>query len=278
LAIFHTESMAAGPQPTKKERQAQARAEREEAERRTAAGARRNRRLWQLGGLVALAAIVVVVAIIVSSGGSKSTATPKKQAGETVPGQSLAAEEFDGIPQSGATLGNPKAPYTIVEYGDLVCPACKAYSDQIIPTVVQNFVRTGKVKMEFRPFAFVRPWSKPAAQYGWAAAQQDKMWNFAKLWYLNQGDESTNYVNDAFARKIASGVPGLDADKLIAASKGAQAKADTAATAQQFNAHGFNATPSFTAGATGHAQQPFDMGQSASEANTNVGKLVAGGT
>jgi protein-disulfide isomerase len=269
--------MAAGPQSTKKQRREEARAAREEQERRSAADARRKRRLWQLGGLVGLAAIVVVVAIAISSGGSKSS-TPKQQAGEKVPGQSLVAEEFNGIPQSGATLGNPKAPYTIVEYGDLVCPACKAYSDQIIPTVVQNFVRTGKVKMEFRPFAFVRPWSAPAARYGWAAAQQDKMWNFAKLWYLNQGDESTNYVNDAFARKIASGVPGLDADKLIAASKGAQAKADAAGTAQQFNAHGFNATPSFTAGATGKAQKPFDLGQSASDANTNVGKLVAGGT
>src|ERR671938_601773 len=136
--------MAAGPQSTKRQRREAARAAREALERQQSAAAARRRRLIQLGGLVGLAAIVVVVAIVISSGSSKS-GTPKKQAGETVPGQSLVAAEFDGIPQSGAVLGNPKAAHTLVEYGDLICPACKAYSDQIIHTIVDKYVRTGRL-------------------------------------------------------------------------------------------------------------------------------------
>jgi protein-disulfide isomerase len=268
--------MAAGPQSTRRERRERARAEREERERQAAAAEARKRRLYQLGGLVALAAVVVIVAIVVSSGGNSST--PTKKAGENVPGQSLVSAEFDGIPQANQVLGNPKAAHTLVEFGDLVCPACKAYSDQIIPTIVQNYVRTGKLRMEFRPFGFIRPYSERAAEYAWAAGKQNKLWNFSKLWYLNQLDENDNYVNDAFARKIGSGVPGLDVNRLIADSKTAAAKQQADTTAQQFQAFGFDATPSFAAGTTGGTLKSFDIGQSASDANAAVGKLVGGGT
>jgi protein-disulfide isomerase len=258
-------------QPPRKERREQARAAREAAERREAAQAVRRRRLIQLGGLVGLAAVVVVVAIAISSGGAKG---PQKKAGEKVAGQSLVAAEFDGIPQNGAVLGDPKAPATLVEYGDLVCPACKAYSDDVIPAIVQKYVRTGKLRMEFKAFQFVRPWSQQAAQYAWAAGEQDKLWNFSKLWYLNQGDESTNYVNDAFARNIASGVPGLDAAKLIADSKSAKVKNEAAGTAKEFQTFGFDATPSFAGGPTGDTLKPVDLSQDPDKA---VAALVAAG-
>jgi protein-disulfide isomerase len=269
--------MAAGPHSSKRQRRDEARAAREQLVQQQAAEARRRRRLIQLGGLVGLAAIVVVVAIVISSGSSNS-GTPTKKAGEKVPGQSLVSAEFDGIPQSGAVLGNPKAAHTLVEYGDLICPACKSYSDQIIPSIVQKYVRTGKLRMELRPFGFIRDWSTPAAHYAWAAAEQNKLWNFSKLWYLNQLDENDNYVNDAFARKIAGGVPGLDANKLIADSKSAKAKSEASQTAAQFQALGFDATPSFAAGTTGGTMKSFDLGQSASDADSAVAKLVAGGT
>ena len=260
----------AQPQSPRSERRAQAREAREAAERHDAAQATRRRRLIQLGGLVGLAAVVVVVAIAISSGGAKG---PAKQAGEKVPGQSLVVDEFNGIPQSGAVLGNPKAAHTLVEYGDLVCPACKAYSDDVIPAIVQKYVRAGKLRMEFKAFAFVRPYSLPAAKYAWAAGRQDKLWNFSKLWYLNQGDETKNYVSDAFARRIASGVPGLDANQLIADSKSATVKAEVDSTAQEFQTFGFNATPSFAGGPTGGKLAPVDLSQNPDKA---VAALIAG--
>jgi protein-disulfide isomerase len=264
----------ANAQETRKERRQAARAAREEAERQEAAAAARKRRLIQLGGLVALAAIVVVVAIVISSGGASG---PKKSASENVAGQSLAAEQFDGIPQSGAVLGDPKAPATLVEYGDLVCPACKAYSDDVLPPLIEKYVRTGKLKMEFKPFQFVRPWSLQAAQYSYAASLQNKGWNFDRIWYINQGDESENYVTDEFARKIASGVPGLDANKLIADSKTQAAKDAAAKVAQEFQGLGFDSTPSFTGGKTGGTLKPVDLSQNPDQA---VQKLIAdaGGT
>lgn len=265
--------MSQPQQETRRERRAQARAARVEAEQRAATEARRRRRLTQLGGALVLAAIVVVVAIVVSSNHA-SPGAPK--AGEKAAGGNLATQEFSGIPQSGDTLGNPKATHTLVEYGDLVCPACKAYSDQIIPTVVQDYVRTGKLRLQFMPFQFVRPYSELAAQYGWAAAEQNKMFQFAKVWYTNQGDESVNYVNDAFARKIAAAVPGLNANRLIRDSRSAKVKREAAATLQAFNARGLNQTPSFVGGTTGGTLANIDLGGSTDSAKSALDQLVAG--
>jgi protein-disulfide isomerase len=265
--------MAQPQQQSRRERREQARSARLEAERQAAAEARRRRRLIQLGGAIVLAAIVVVVAIAVSSNHA-SPGAPK--AGQKASGGELAKAEFGGIPQRGDVLGNPNAPHTLIEYGDLVCPACKAYSDQIIPTVVQNYVRTGKLRLQFQPFKFVRPWSQLAAQYGWAAAAQNKMFEFAKVWYANQGDESTNYVNDAFARSIAAAVPGIDADRLIRDSRTAKVKAQAAATLRSFNARGLNQTPSFVGGTTGGTLTDVDLGGSTGSAKAAIDKLIAG--
>jgi protein-disulfide isomerase len=262
--------MANAQGSSRRERREEARVARQEAERREAAQAARRRRLFQLGGLVGIAAVVVVVAIVISSGGASG---PKKQGNEAVAGQTLAAQEFDGIPQSGDALGDPKAPHTLVEYGDLVCPACKAYSDDILPPLIQKYVRSGKLRMEFKAFGFVRPWSQPAAQYSYAAGLQDKAWTFDRVWYINQGDESSNYVNDAFARKIASGVPGLNADKLIADSKTAAAKSAVAKNQAEFQSFGFDATPSFAGGTTGGTLKPVDLSQNPDQA---VADLIAG--
>jgi protein-disulfide isomerase len=259
----------ANAQETRKDRRQAARAAREEAERVEAAAATRKRRLIQLGGLVALAAIVVVVAIVISSGGAKA---PTKSPSENVAGQDLAAQEFGGIRQSGGTLGDPKAPVTLVEYGDLVCPACKAYSDDVLPPLIQKYVRSGKLKMEFKPFRFVRPYSLQAAQYSYAAALQNKGWDFDRIWYINQGDESDNYVTDEFARRIASGVPGLDANKLIADSKTPAAKEAATKVAQEFQTLGFNSTPSFAGGKTGATMKPVDLSQNPDKA---VSDLIA---
>jgi protein-disulfide isomerase len=263
--------MAAPQQQTRKERREQARSTREQAERQAATAATRRKRLIRLGGVLALAAVVVVVGIVVSSHGAKPVA-PK--AGEKVAGQQAAAAEFAGIQQSGSVLGNPKATHTLVEYGDLMCPACKAYSDDIIPSVVQNYVRTGKLRLEFKPFGFIRPWSGQAAQYAWAAGEQNKMFNFSKLWYTNQLSEDVNYANDAFARKIAAGVPGLDANRLIRDSASAKAKASVTTTGQAFTTLGFNATPSFAGGKTGGVQRPIDLGGSTASAKQALDALV----
>lgn len=62
-----------------------------------------------------------------------------------------------GIPQSGNVLGSSSAHVTLIEYADPQCPACRLYTETIVPTVVNDYVRPGKIDTEYRGFPFIGP-------------------------------------------------------------------------------------------------------------------------
>src|SRR5205807_9810713 len=53
-------------------------------------------------------------------------------------------------PQSGNTLGRPNAPVTMQYFGDLQCPVCKSFTEGALQPLIQNYVRPGILKIEFR--------------------------------------------------------------------------------------------------------------------------------
>jgi protein-disulfide isomerase len=258
--------MATNPaeRKTRDQRRQEAQDQRRATEAAAAAGAARRRRLWQLLAVVAGAAVVVVVAIAISSSGGKSA--PKLQAGHRPPGTAVVTSEFAGIPEHGTTLGNPSAPGTMHEYADLKCPICREYSLTILPKLISRYVRPGKLKIVFEPQHFVGEQYNPgdsgaAATFALAAARQNRMWPFSELFYTNQQDETTRYVTDAFLRQIASGVPGLDADRALEERSDPEIQRELAAAGESFNANGFTGTPSFTLGPSNGAQKPIDTSQ-----------------
>lgn len=52
----------------------------------------------------------------------------------------------------GIAIGNPKARVTLVEYGSLTCPHCRDFARDGEPVLLANYVRSGKVRFEFRNF------------------------------------------------------------------------------------------------------------------------------
>jgi hypothetical protein len=195
---------------------------------------RRTRRLWTLGGAGGLAAIVVAVLIAVSQSGGGGGGSTQRVAD--------VSPLFAGIPQSGATLGRPAAPVTMVEYVDLQCPFCREYTEAVLPTVVRRYVRTGKLRIQLRTVAFIGGDSARAAAAAAAAAKQNRMWQFADLFYLDQGQENSGYVTDAFLRRVASGSGVRSGPVVAAADSGAPAPVAPA---------GIDSTPSFLLGPTG---------------------------
>ena len=120
-------------------------------------------------------------------------------------------------PGSGATLGNPKAPVTMTYYGDLECPICQDFTLQGgFPQLVANDVRDGKVKVVYKAFQTATHDPnvfKDQQVAALAAGQQQKFWNFAELFYHEQGAEDTGYVTENYLQGLAEQVPGLDLTK-----------------------------------------------------------------
>lgn len=52
----------------------------------------------------------------------------------------------------GFVMGNPKAPLTLVEYGSLTCSHCRNFAETGMKPLVADYVRTGKVRYEFRNY------------------------------------------------------------------------------------------------------------------------------
>ncbi len=231
---------------TRKERRATARAERDRAAE--AARARQRQRLWVIGGAVALAVVIVAVIAIASGGGSGK---PKLQQGESVPGQRETAALFAGIPQNGLELGNPRAPVTMVEFADLQCPYCREYTEQSLATLVNTYVRPGKLRMIFRNVSFIGTDSARAAQMAGAASLQNKLWPFIDLFYTNQQEENSGYVTDDFLRRICGGVAGLNVTRAMNDRGLPQVQRMMTEAQTQWQSNGFSGTPSFLLGPTG---------------------------
>jgi protein-disulfide isomerase len=244
-------------QPTKQERREAARQARVDAERTAAASAQRRRRLRMLGIAIGAAVVLVVVAIVVSSGGGSKSTVPPKQKGEVVSGQNLSAALLQGIPQNGIVIGQPNAPLTMAEFADLQCPFCRAYTVDEFPSIVREYVRTGKLKIEFRNFTFIGQDSVTAGQYASAAGQQNKLWNFVDLFYLNQGEENSGYVTQPFLSRILQAVPGLDATKAQADAHAPAAVVGMKTANTLASQHRIDSTPSFLVGKSGSTLQRF---------------------
>jgi protein-disulfide isomerase len=241
-------------------RQDEKRRAREVREARAAADAqsdRRTRRLRMLGIALAGAVAVVVAAILISSSGGGDN-KGGQQAGP-VAGAAEVNDRWAGIPQSGFAAGESRAPVRLVEFADLQCPFCKEAAVNTLPQLVQDEMRPGRLRMEFRNFAILGPDSEKAARAAAEAARQNKAWPFIELWYLNQGEENTGYVTDAFIRRIASAVNGLDAAKVVAASNDANNSSSIDAAHADADRFGISSTPSYLIGRTGGQLQPLQL-------------------
>lgn len=154
------------------------------------------------------------------------------------------AAYLDGIPQQGDTLGAADAPVTMIQFEDIQCPVCKAYTDGAQEDIVTEFVKPGDVKLRFVGLAFIGPDSEKALRYTVAAGKQNKLWQYSELLYANQGAENSGWVTDSLLESIATSLS-LDWSKL-------KVDAESAAVTQQINtmsaeaqAKGVQGTPSF---------------------------------
>src|ERR1051326_1288321 len=210
-------------------------------EKRRGTETRRNRRLKLLGAVLVAAAALVVIAIVASTSGGGGSKGGRISGGGEVPAR------FAGIPQNGLTLGNPNAPVTFVEFADLKCPVCREYTLSTFPALVNRYVRTGKVKMVLQLQHFVGNQnndSEHAARMALAAAQQNKLWQFADLFYINQKSEQDTYVNDVFLRNIASQVRGLDVTRAFGARSSQAITNELQQASAQFKPAGVRGRPS----------------------------------
>jgi protein-disulfide isomerase len=227
----------------------QARAVRIAAEQAGGAQAARLIRIRMVAGVVLIAMAVVAVGIAMSSRGAHSGL--QRGSTEAATYRNVAAE-LHGIPQNGTTLGNPDAKVTLTYFADLQCPVCAAFSTDpsLLPQFIRTDVKTGVAKVTYRslctatcndagPNAFN---TQQTAAY--AAGEQKLFWEYAELFYHEQGLEGSGYATKSFFNAIAAQIPALDLGTWRSDARDPALLAQVQSDQVAASADGFSATPS----------------------------------
>jgi protein-disulfide isomerase len=108
------------------------------------------------------------------------------------------------------SLGDPKAPVTIVEYSDFECPVCRNLHD-VLRGLLPNYPQIHLVFKDF-PIEQIHPWARTAAIAGRCAYNQDPkaFWKVYDLIYDNQ--EIISAANAWTKMLDYAGQAGLNAD------------------------------------------------------------------
>ena len=105
----------------------------------------------------AIIAGAVVFALKPSAGTDIGTGTQPTQANVDV-------KDIKILPTD-PVIGRPDAPLTLVYWFDYQCPFCKQFEETTLQTLMDTYVKTGKLKIVFKDFPFLGNDSIVAAEY-----------------------------------------------------------------------------------------------------------------
>jgi len=115
------------------------------------------------------------------------------------------------------TMGDPNAKVKLEVWEDFQCPACKSFTENTEPPLIQNYIETGKVFYIFHHYPFIDDYSASkesdqAANASMCAGEQNRFWDYKKILFANWIGENVGSFSDrklgAFAESL-----GLDMGK-----------------------------------------------------------------
>ncbi|HSF82032.1 MAG TPA: DsbA family protein [Anaerolineales bacterium] len=136
---------------------------------------------------VSVVAIVIAALLIVPS------LTPVGEIAQITP--------VDRPSIDGTALGNPDAPVLIEVWEDFQCPACRTFSEDVEPLIIENYVSTGKARYVFRHYPFlddrvVSKESDQAANASMCASEQGRFWDYHDILFANWNSENAGAFSD----------------------------------------------------------------------------------
>jgi len=216
---------------------------------------RGDRRLVVAAAAIAVLAVGVAVAIaLVGSGEEEAGIEPVR-----LSGVGEIRTMLEGIPQEDLMLGDPEAPVTVTEFGDLQCGGCATVTATVLNPLIAEEVRAGEVRLGFRHWPILEQASASAARAAMAASTASAHWTFVELAYANQPILAPRASDPRFlaALALAAGVTDLETwEQSLGNPRWARHLRETAEMADEA---GFDGVPSFVVegpGGTERFQRP----------------------
>jgi protein-disulfide isomerase len=143
---------------------------------------------FALIGFIAGYAANEVVSQTIAGPGAR-VAAPAPTAAAPQPSVIPVAEAADA--DDDAFLGKENAPVTLIEFTDYQCPFCKRHVDQSYQQIIDNYVKTGKIKYVVRDFPLsIHPNAPKASEATECAEDGGKFWEMHDLLFEKQNEWS----------------------------------------------------------------------------------------
>jgi len=200
---------------------------------------------------------VIVVAIVVGIAASYSPSS------ETVNLDMGRTHGTISTAMGSPILGDPSAPITIVEFGDYQCERCYEWFHETKPTIVRDYIDTGKANLVFVDLAFLGKDSIPASMATYCAEDQGMYWEYHDLLYNSQESIDGGWANSERLKAFAFSL-GFDIELFESCLDSGKYSKRVQYNIQQARENGVKGTPGFfIVGPDGQQQiggaQPFSV-------------------
>ncbi|MER7045126.1 DsbA family protein [Streptomyces jumonjinensis] len=193
------------------------------------------------------------------SGGPGTSAAPQDDPYQEL--QALARRE-SGDPLS---VGRADAPVVMVEYADFQCGYCGKFARDTEPELIDKYVESGVLRIEWRNFPIFGEESEVAARGAWAAGQQGRFWQFHAAAYAD-GAKEKGFGEDRL-KELAEQAGVKDLDAFAEDLESEAARKSVKRDQEEAYALGATSTPSFLVnGRPISGAQPMDTFVQAIEA------------
>jgi len=164
-------------------------------------------------GIGAGIAIVSIISALLAV--SVLDINPQLQFEETTPKPGVGGDSMSLFTANSAIfLGSDDAPITLVEFGDYQCLFCNKFFHETEPSILKNYVETGKVKIIFKDFTIIGPDSIGAANAAHCAEDQGKFWEYHNELYDNWTGENNGWASSENLVRFAQNI-GLNEEEFI---------------------------------------------------------------
>lgn len=210
------------------------------------------RRAWPLLGILILVAVLVAGAAVFLSGAFRQGPTQvsgkaggldlTKQADS--PGEKSRSQADGEVALDVPARGDEDAPVVMIEYADFQCPFCGKFARDVEPELIERYVDTGTLKIEWRDFPYLGQESVNATLAARAAQEQGKFWEYHDALYRDQGSLNSGTFSDEKLVALAEEV-GLDMERFESDFVSGKYEQSVSQDLQEGQRLGISGTPTF---------------------------------
>jgi len=157
----------------------------------------------------------LIIAASVYYAGRERVAPQPLQA--QLPQAAVASVDIKNIKTDGeAFIGNTNAPVTMAYWLDFQCPFCQKFEQQTLPTLIDTYVKTGKLKIVFKDLQFLGTDSTTAglAKRAVWEVSPENYFAWQTVMFENQDDENAGWGNKQDIINLTKTIKGIDADNV----------------------------------------------------------------